>query len=310
MLLLAARSMKVVKLLHNPKAGDQQHSKKKLVELIESKGYKCLYASLKKSGWGKIESSVDIVAIAGGDGTVIKVVNKFLRRSLIDRKFPLALLPMGTANNIATALGITQPTREVIESWKHAMIRKYDIGSVHGIGEPAFVESMGFGAFTATIRKMQSIEKQLESDPEHRLSTATSVFRDIVHSYRGRKCKVIADGVSYPGKFLMIEIMNTPFIGPNLDINPTAELGDGIFEVILVSEGQREQLYRYLEDKFLGGQTSFSFQPIKARKVQLEWEGMNMHIDGEIVKAGRPIRVHIEARPGLFDFLVPGEPAI
>jgi diacylglycerol kinase family enzyme len=43
----------------------------------------------------------DLVAVAGGDGTVAKAA-----RHMPDRNVPLALLPIGTANNVAHSLDL------------------------------------------------------------------------------------------------------------------------------------------------------------------------------------------------------------
>src|ERR1044071_1708506 len=92
--------MKVAKLLHNPKADDREHTKEELVTMIEEQGYKCLYASTKDKGWKEIEPEVDFLVLAGGDGTIRKVASELLGRKVIDRTYPIAVLPMGTANNI------------------------------------------------------------------------------------------------------------------------------------------------------------------------------------------------------------------
>ena len=60
-----------VLLIHNPKAGDRKHSKKQLIASLRRFGHQTLYRSTKKSGWKKaLKRPVDLVAAAGGDGTV------------------------------------------------------------------------------------------------------------------------------------------------------------------------------------------------------------------------------------------------
>ena len=46
---------------------------------------------------------------AGGDGTIAKVVTQ-----LKDRETRVAILPLGTANNIARSFGITGPVEEIV----------------------------------------------------------------------------------------------------------------------------------------------------------------------------------------------------
>jgi len=69
---------------------------------------------VKEKKWKKaLKKPGDIVAVAGGDGTVGKVA-----RRLIGSPTPIAILPLGTANNIANTLDVTgKSLKELIRSW-------------------------------------------------------------------------------------------------------------------------------------------------------------------------------------------------
>ena len=75
------------------------------------------YQSCKEKKWKKVlKKPCDIVAVAGGDGTVGKVA-----RELIEKRIPIAVLPLGTANNIAKSLGIADiPLQDLVASWTAA----------------------------------------------------------------------------------------------------------------------------------------------------------------------------------------------
>jgi diacylglycerol kinase (ATP) len=112
--------MKSAKLLHNPNAGEGELSKKELVAMIEDAGFSCSYSSTKDEGWDKLkEGKIDFVILGGGDGTVRKVAEELLNRSMLEKTFPIGLLPLGTANNIARTLGITGSTQAIIEQWRN-----------------------------------------------------------------------------------------------------------------------------------------------------------------------------------------------
>ena len=118
--------MKIAKLLHNPKAGEGEYTQKKLQKLLLNAGYDCSYSSTKKEGWDKIKPAAsDMIVIAGGDGTVRKVA-----RVVLDKNIPLALLPLGTANNISKTLGITGKPEEVIETWENGILKPFDVGRI------------------------------------------------------------------------------------------------------------------------------------------------------------------------------------
>src|ERR1700754_2395230 len=84
--------MKLAHLLHNPTAGDEEHSKNELKALMEAHGLECSYFSTKKKGWEEIDPATDLLIVAGGDGTVRKIANELLERKLIDKKLPIGLL--------------------------------------------------------------------------------------------------------------------------------------------------------------------------------------------------------------------------
>src|SRR5205085_12423826 len=102
-----------VTLIHNPTAGDESFSATKLTALIEQAGHEVSYQSSKKDYKSALKEPADLVAVAGGDGTVRKVAIQLLGRNII----PIAVLPCGTANNIAKSLSITESPPELIAGW-------------------------------------------------------------------------------------------------------------------------------------------------------------------------------------------------
>ena len=94
---------KKVMLLHNPTAGASHPNAETLLKSIRKAiGVKPSYFSIKNADWkDALSKRWDAVILAGGDGTVGKSV-----RWLRDRMIPIAILPLGTANNIARSLGI------------------------------------------------------------------------------------------------------------------------------------------------------------------------------------------------------------
>src|SRR5438128_10331540 len=117
-----------VTLIHNPTAGDESFSATELTALIEQAGHKVSYQSSKKDFKSALKKPGDLVAVAGGDGTVRKVAIQLLERNLI----PIAVLPCGTANNIARSLGLTESPPELIAGWPSARRRGFDVGVARG----------------------------------------------------------------------------------------------------------------------------------------------------------------------------------
>src|SRR5215217_7669308 len=106
-------------LIHNPQAGDESHERDHLVTLIRGAGYEVVYRSSKEDFGTALKDPGDLVVVAGGDGTVRKVA-----MHTIDCGVPIALLPMGTANNISKSLGISGTPEELISGWPTARLKR------------------------------------------------------------------------------------------------------------------------------------------------------------------------------------------
>lgn len=299
--------MKAAKVVHNPKAGEKGLSKKELVEIIEAGGWECRYSSTKDKDWNEIHPETDFIIVAGGDGTVRKAVEQILERKVLDKKLPIALLPMGTANNIAKTLGIEGELTDIMKSWENKIIQQFDIGKIEGLKEPFFLESLGAGVFPRLIKEMQAADKSAVANPTEEIKMAQQILHNIVLSYEAKYCKIEIDGAFHSGKFLMMQVMNTRSVGPNLLVAPDANPGDGQFEVILVPEEKRNELAGYVLALINGETPTFPVQPIQGTEISLEWDSTHLHVDDNIVKIEKstPVKIHLQS--GVLEFLVPQE---
>jgi diacylglycerol kinase (ATP) len=299
--------MKFAKLVHNPDAGDGHFGKKELIAMIQAAGFGCSYSSTKKEGWEKIGSmDADFIILAGGDGTVRRVAASLLNRKVLDRKLPIALLPFGTANNIAKTLGIIHESPEkIVSSWNEKHLKKFDIGRIYGLKQHKFfLESFGVGIFPDLIHEMGGIDPEEVDTAEKSLGKALEVLHNLIMEAEAKFCKIKIDDVEHKGNYLLVEIMNTTTIGPKLNLAPLADPGDGRFDVVLIAEKQREQFADYVEKKLQGIELVPFFELLRARKLDIFWEGTKVHIDDETVRLKKGTTVKIELLHGLLEFFV------
>jgi diacylglycerol kinase (ATP) len=83
------------------------------------------------------------VIVAGGDGTV-----EFFFRKLADSKHPVGIIPLGTFNNLARALGLPTNIDKAIAVAKDGHARPITLGRVNG---KVFVEACAVGLFGEAI---------------------------------------------------------------------------------------------------------------------------------------------------------------
>jgi diacylglycerol kinase family enzyme len=290
-----------VTLIYNPTAGNEEHSSKKLIEQIERAGFSCRSYSSKEKGWEQFEHNTDIVAIAGGDGTVRKVIKELLKKK---KKVPIGLLPLGTANNIAKTLGVNGDTKQIIRSWKKATVKKVDIGKLLNFSEASFfLEGFGFGIFPFLVKEIKDRDIKYNT-PEEELKGALKLLHEILLSYPPHKCHLEIDGTDHSGNFYMVEVMNIRSIGPNLLLAPYADPGDGELDVILIPEAHKEKFADYLLQKLIGGEEEYQFHTLKAKQVKINYDGKHLHADDKMLKLKKETEITIEISEGCLEFLV------
>lgn len=300
-------SVKSIHLLYNPKAGDKEYSLEKLVALIKAEGYQCGYSSTKDEEMEAFKTQSDLIVAAGGDGTVKKMVN-LLRKGRRKELPPLTILPLGTANNISRTLGIEGKIEEMIASWKNWDLRSYDLGEIKGLRDPAFLmEGLGFGLFPYLMHEMNKLDYTPNSSGES-LQNALELLRRILTEYKPHFCELQIDDSDHSGKFLLAEIMNIRSIGPNLNLSPLSDPGDGEFEIVLLPKSQKEKFLAYVEAKLRGEEELFSYHTLKGKRICISWEGTHMHVDDKVIKAEKGARVKIVLKENQLRFLAPEPP--
>ena len=293
--------MKQVTLIYNPTAGNEEHSSKKLTAQIESAGFACRQYSTKEEGWQQFDENTDIIAIAGGDGTVRKVIKELLKKK---KKYPIGLLPLGTANNIAKTLGVSGNVKQIIRSWKTGTLKKLDLGTLVNFPDASFfLEGFGFGIFPYLVKEIKDQEIQFNT-PEDELKGALKLLHKILLSYAPHKCHLEIDGTDHSGNFYMVEVMNIRSIGPNLKLAPYADPGDGELDVILIPEAHKEKFADYLLQKLTGGEEEYQFHTLKAKQIKIFYNGKHLHADDKMLKLKKETEILIEIKPGCLEFLI------
>lgn len=295
--------MKKAILVHNPTSGDGKHSKKELKERIEELGYKVKYYSTNRFFWKHFTSKkADMVFIAGGDGTVQKVAKAILekgREKIMNT--PITVLPCGTANNIATTLKIGS-TQQGLED--HLQKTGFDIGSIEGAKEASFfIEGMGCGIFPKLVRVMSAKD---EDEKQNEIQKSLRELLKVIDTYEAQEAIIIADKEEVTGKFLLVELLNIKYIGPNIELAPGAQTGDGSFELVTVQEDSRQELKDFITG-LLNGKKPIPIEKYanlkKVKEVRLKWAGGDVHIDDEIVESYKGQELVIKNRQAMFNFM-------
>jgi diacylglycerol kinase family enzyme len=262
-------------LFHNPTAGGGKFTKKELVTALKLGGLKPRYVSTKSKRLKKeLADAEDLVVIAGGDGTVAKVIAQ-----MPDRGVPVAILPLGSANNIARSFGVAGAPYELAEILHPLYWQRYSMGVVRGPwGRRRFVEAVGLGPL-ARMMKKPSLDAAwgVESLRGGRIE-----LRKILKKAKPLDIDVRVDGRPLPGDILSIEVMNIVYTGPGLPLAPSADPGDRMLEVVVIRPHERVAMMDWFREP------QHRRPPVSVRRgriVQIVWRGDPMRVDDDVIDA-------------------------
>lgn len=245
---------------------------------------------------GEIPDAQVVVAI-GGDGTIAAVAKRLLRSRAM-----LAILPYGTANNIAGSLAVAGPAEELIRGWNSAHAVDLDLGVAIGPwGELPFIESAGAGLLTRGIADLDRDAPHREAgDRDAMLNKARSRFCSLLAGMQPERLVVFGAGRRLEVQLLMLEVLNIRTVGPALVLAGSAHPGDGMFDVLGVDATQRAQLQQFLR----GDHQVLRLPTWRAAEVTIV--GCDrFHVDDRVMEAlgRRPVTLRI--RPAALQVLVP-----
>lgn len=294
---------KLVKLVHNPTAGEGDYSKESIIELIESHGYRCAYSSSKNKILKSVKPETEFIVIAGGDGTIRKTIMCLLNKKL-KYKRPIALLPFGTANNIARSLNIPQDNSKNISSWAKYNLKKFDVGQVTGLKKATyFIESFGFGIFPRLMKVLEDMNTDHITTPEEEFEMALNTLLTITKNYEPVAFQIEIDGQLIEDKAVMIEIMNISYLGPHLKLSKDADSEDGYFDVVVVTEKDMKKLATYVSQKIVSKDPVFPIKPIRTKSLTICWNGNDIHGDDQVIKASKGVSLNISLLDSLLEMI-------
>lgn len=289
-------------LIYNTNAGGSSRcTPDDLVNAIHAIGFTPVYraTSCEDDLKEALDGVQGTVFVAGGDGTQRAVALTLAGQPEVT----LAVIPMGTANNVARTLGVQGEPLDVIAAYSRAEVRPFDLGRVEGPwGEDLFLEACGCGAFADVMA---------EYDPEEGKSPlrAVQALTTTLTTFDPPPVRITLDGQEEPdAPFALLEVMNTKATGPRLRLATNADPADGQLDVVRIDATGREGLLTYLaalaRDDF---EALSSVESTRAGRVEIPYTGQAFHVDAEVRPPMQGVtgRVLIEAWPGALSMLVP-----
>lgn len=233
---------------------------------------------------------VDTVVSLGGDGMVHVAV-----QALAGTEVSLGVVPLGTGNDFARALGI--PTGDPLAAADVVVRddpRRIDLGRS---GDSWFATVLAAG-FDAAVNERANAMRWPHGDLRYTLA-ALSVIR----SWKPVPYRLEIDGAVREQEAMLLAIANTESYGGGLRIAADCDPADGLLDVILIKPVSRLEFLRVFpgvrQAKHL---THPAFERIQARRITASAPGVIAYSDGE--RLG-PLPLDVECVPSALGVLVP-----
>jgi diacylglycerol kinase (ATP) len=291
--------MKRGRLIFNAKAGNTYKAMlPALLENIKQSGYYPSYdftehpQQLDKL----LKCPCDALFVAGGDGT-LREVTRFLLQS--HYRPPIVLLPLGTANNVATTLMPNQTVDEIFKHLPHAHSKGFDVGQItHTHGQTFFLEAAGLGIFGNAMASYNP-------DQGKSIWRALWASLDTLSTFEPEDVHLTIDGTDFKEQVLMLEFMNTSSMGYKFKLAKDANVSDGLLDILVVRPSEKTRLLGYVASVI---DQSFDELPnvevLQGSHITLTVPQWQVHADAEILDIPNA-QLTIDIMPQALEFLIP-----
>lgn len=233
-----------------------------------------------------VAEGVSAVVAVGGDGTVHAAL-----QAVAGTGTPLAVVPAGTGNDLALALGIpTDPAlaaRAAAADLATGKTRAVDLGRSAGRWWST-VLCCGFDSLvTDRANRLRW--------PRGRRRYDVAILAELA-KLRPRDVELVLDGVPRTVPVTLVAVGNTFSYGGAMRICPGADPGDGLFDVTVVGPLSRRELVRTRPRLTAGTHVEHPAVTVhRATSVRLSAPSITAYADGERVA---PLPVTAECVPG------------
>jgi diacylglycerol kinase (ATP) len=244
----------------------------------------------------------DRIVVAGGDGTLNEVVNGLAEVDGALARIPLGIVPLGTGNDFATALGVPEAPDAAADALLGATVATIDVGRVNG---RTFL-NVSAGGFIADVS--DAVRPQLKTvlGKLAYLVGGAQVLLD--YTPIGARVTRTAGGPAEDVSLLAFAVCNSRLIGGGRLIAPHAVIDDGWLDVCLIHAMPTLEFIALLRRVSSGEHVDDDrVTYFRAQELELTFDRViRLNTDGQVLEADR---CRYQVLPGAARVLMPGPPA-
>jgi len=234
-----------------------------------------------------VRDGIERLLVFGGDGTM-----HLAAQGLAGSETALGVIPLGTGNDLARALGVPKKMERAIEVATRAPVRRIDLVRV---GDLCCIGYAGVG-FDSEVAGFANRIKKLRGP----LVYVYALVRTLI-SFVPPAMRVVYDGGVFEGRVMFTVANNLPSFGGGMRIAPEAVIDDGLLDLVIVREIPKLTLLRIFPKVYSGRHVGHpACLAVQTRRVEITLDReMTLFGGGEPVLPMAPgVSVCIEVVPG------------
>ncbi|MBO8164787.1 MAG: diacylglycerol kinase [Brevibacillus sp.] len=296
--------MKRARIIYNPSSGRELVRRRlpDILDFLEGAGYEtsCHATKGKNDATEEAERAVargfDVIIAAGGDGTIYEVVNGMAEKK---HRPALGIIPCGTSNDFARALGIPRSIGQSCEIIARGRKQRIDLGRVN---DRYFINIAGGGSLTELTYEVPSKLKTMLGQLAYYVKGIEKL-----PSIRPTRMRLqTRDRVVIDDEIMLFLVANSHAVGGFDRLAPNASLSDGLLDCLVLKKTSLPDFIRLatlaIKGEHIKDPRILYFQTDYLKAVASDPGEVHLNLDGEL---GGQLPCECRALPGHLEVFVP-----
>jgi YegS/Rv2252/BmrU family lipid kinase len=293
--------LKKALVIYNPASGNHSFPRQldQVVEACHQCGYlPTFYRISPELDYDRVFNMIEqyqVLLLSGGDGSVSRAVNRLLHSGV---DLPVGIIPAGTANDFATALGLEKQPGLAVKRLLTGDVLNVDVGRIND----------GYFLNVASAGVLSTISQEVDNAIKSRLGVTGYYLKGLEHLWQASPMNITIEGEGFKveEEVMLFLVLNSTTAGSIRNVATDASIADGLLDVVVLKKCSQAQLIPLLVKAYEGRGTHLN-SPL-VRYYQTPWvkvssnEEIKTDIDGE---PGPDLPLDIEVLPGRLKLLMP-----
>jgi diacylglycerol kinase (ATP) len=237
-----------------------------------------------KAGEQAAREGYSTLFVAGGDGTLNEVLNGVARVPAGLKQITFGLIPLGTGNDFASALGLPEDVETAIEILLRGRVVETDVGKLNN---RRFI-NVSAGGFIAEVSDAVNPQLKTVAGKLAYLIGGAQVLLD--YEPVGARIRLLEDGERVEERELKIQmfaVCNSRMVGGGRLIAPHAVINDHLLDVCVVEEMPTLEFISLLTEVSSGDHIEDErVLYFRAREIDFKFDRtIKVNTDGEVLEA-------------------------